>query len=216
MQSTDAILIFDPDEKRRARLCYLLRSSASHVEPFSDPADHYLRFPSGGRILAYDDGDSIADVQDALRRHAAWLPIIAYSVNPQPEDVVNALGAGAVDYISWPFEYDKLATHLERLNTHLPAMQTLRARRAHARKKLTALSRRERQVLDYMSEGITSRAIAGQLGISPRTVDIHRANAIRKLGANSTVEAVRIAVSDNEAGSFGSAEVANQRKVRSS
>lgn len=207
MQSEDTILIFDGDEKRRAQICYLLRNYACHVEPFGDPAEPYLRFPPTGKILAHDDGHSISDVHSALRQHAAWLPIIAYSESPQPEIVVNALGAGAVDYLSWPFEFGNFTAHLERLDARLPDIRRSRTKGIHARKKLKALSQRERQVLDCMSEGLTSRAIAGELGISPRTVEIHRANAIRKLGATGTVEAVRIVISDSDADSFGPDDV---------
>lgn len=203
MQSTDTVLIFDRDEKRRAQICYLLRDSAIHVEPFNDLADQYLRFRAGGKILAHDDGHTISDIQAALRHHATWLPIIAYGMNPPPEDVVSALGAGAVDYLSWPFEICKLFAHLERLDARLPAIQRLRARGVHAHNKMKLLSQRERQVLDYMSKGVTSRVIAGELGISQRTVDIHRANAIKKLGAAGTVEAVKIALSDSEADAYG-------------
>lgn len=213
MQSADTILIFDRDAKRRAQICYLLRNAANHVEPYSDPTEPYLRFPPSGKILAYDDGHAISDVQATLRQHAAWLPIIAYSASPQPELVVSALDAGAIDYLSWPFEFGRLSAHLERLDARLPAIQRLRARGVSARKKLKTLSQRERQVLDYMSEGITSRAIAGELGISPRTVDIHRANAIRKLGASGTVDAVRIAISDSEAGSPGPNEIDQRPKA---
>lgn len=203
MKSTDTVLIFDRDDRRRAQVCYLLRDSAIHVEPFDDLADQYLRVRAGGKILAYDDGHAITEIQAALHHLATWVPIIAYSINPQPEDVVNALGAGAVDYLSWPFEICKLSTRLERLDARLPAIQRLRARGVHARYKMKQLSQRERQVLDYMSEGVTSRAIARSLGISQRTVDIHRANAIKKLGAAGTVEAVKIAISENEADAFG-------------
>lgn len=203
MATKEKILIFDTDEKRRAQICYLLKDSGYYAEPCSDTCDYSLRFPQRGTILVKDEGEAIAEVLAALHRHATWLPIIAYAESPQPESVVRALSEGAVDYLSWPFEITKLAAHLEKLDSRFAALQKLRVRGLNARHKLNQLTKRERQVLDCMSEGNTSKAIADELGISPRTVEIHRAAAIRKLGANSTVDAVRIAIEDKEAELFG-------------
>lgn len=213
MQPDDTILVVDRDEKRRAQICFLLRNGANHVEPLNDPREFGLRPPTTGKILAHNDGRAISDILAALRRHSVWLPVIAYSASPQPEDVVGALGAGAVDYLSWPFEIDKLSARLEQLDSRLAAMRSMRERGIHARNKLNELSPRERQVLDYMSEGETSRTIANELGLSPRTVEIHRANAIRKLGASNTVDAVRIAISDKEARALGPDDLEQRPKA---
>ena len=145
MATKEKILIFDSDEKRRAQICYLLKDSGYYVEPCSDAGDYLLRFPQRGTILVQDEGEAIADVLAALHRHATWLPIVAYAESPEPESVVRALSAGAVDYLSWPFEIAKLAAHLKKLDGRFAALQKLRVRGLNARHKLNQLTKRDRK-----------------------------------------------------------------------
>jgi two-component system response regulator FixJ len=101
--------------------------------------------------------------------------------------------AGAVDFIEKPFEKDTLFSSLDEGFRRLSQEQVTGERRRDAEVKLQALTARELDVLDGLAQGMPNKTIAYDLGISPRTVEIHRANLMTKLGARSLSEALRIA-----------------------
>ena len=83
---------------------------------------------------------------------------------------------------------------LERLEDNAEGLGNARMREAVARGRIEKLTEREREVLDCVASGLSNRKIGEKLEISPRTVEIHRANMLNKLGANHTSEAIRIAI----------------------
>ena len=101
--------------------------------------------------------------------------------------------AGAVDFIEKPFQKDVLLAALEQGFGRLRHASVNREQANDAAVKLQALTPREREVLDGLAQGLPNKSIAYDLGISPRTVEIHRANLMSKLGVRSLSEALRIA-----------------------
>jgi two-component system response regulator FixJ len=120
------------------------------------------------------------------------LPVGAYAEEPSSSDVVEAMLAGALGYLKWPFDERELNVTLKRVSNE--AARTLNRRRAvcDATSRVNALSRREKQVLTGLIGGLSNRAIAQTLAISPRTVEIHRSNMMNKLRARSVADAVRV------------------------
>ena len=100
--------------------------------------------------------------------------------------------SGAIDYLQWPLPLEGLRDALMRLVRIGAETARVEERRAAARQRVEALTRRERDVLVRVVEGDSSKEIARQLKISPRTVEIHRGNILSRLKARSTAEAVRI------------------------
>ena len=108
---------------------------------------------------------------------------------------VKAMKAGAVDFIEKPFEKDVLLSALDQGYRRLSRKGVTDDRMRDAAVRLRALTSRERDVLDGLAQGLPNKSIAYDLGISPRTVEIHRANLMLKLRAKSLSEVLQIAFS---------------------
>jgi len=106
--------------------------------------------------------------------------------------------AGAVDFIEKPFQKAILLGAIEQAMGRLNHAAANREQASEAAVKLKALTPRERDVLDGLAKGLPNKSIAYDLGISPRTVEIHRANLMSKLGVHSLSEALRIAFAAEE------------------
>jgi FixJ family two-component response regulator len=125
---------------------------------------------------------------------ADWLPVIVYSQEPLPERIVDVVLQGAMDYLAWPFDAAHLRARLRVLFKRKRSFSELRRRAMKAQRLVEGLTGRERQVLFELANGNPNKAIARNLAISPRTVEIHRANMLGKLGVKSSQEAVAVAL----------------------
>jgi two-component system, LuxR family, response regulator FixJ len=108
--------------------------------------------------------------------------------------------AGAIDFIEKPFEKAVLLSAIEHGVGRLKQSAAKSDLAGDAAVKLHVLTPREREVLDGLARGLPNKTIAYDLGISPRTVEIHRANLMSKLGVKSLSEALRIAFAAQENG----------------
>jgi len=199
MKTNSTFLVVDPEVGRRSRLSFLLNSDGFHAEPCATIAEFSRPLPEDGKIFAYDDGKSVGEICAALAQRGTWLPVIAYADSPSPRSVVDALRAGAVDYLPWPVDLAEVVARLGRLDDMESEFGHAQKRQLRMHKMLEKLSPREQQVLASIKDGYSNNMIAEKLSISPRTVAIHRANMLKKVGARSSFEAVRIAV---EAGPY--------------
>ncbi|PLK27623.1 response regulator transcription factor [Novosphingobium sp. TH158] len=189
-----SILLVDSDLRRRAAISHCLSGSALHVEPFEDAGEFVARNPREGIVLVHDDGQAIAPLLDHMGSTGNWLPIVAFAEAPDARRIVEAVLQGAVDYLSWPFDAQTLVDSATLAESRAAAMSGARLREAVARSRIERLTRREREVLAGVADGLSNRMIGEKLSISPRTVEIHRANMLNKMGANHTSEAIRIAI----------------------
>lgn len=165
-----------------------------HVEPFEDLAELGRRWPDNGLILVHDEGLAIRRTVELMAQMGDWLPVIAYSETPGPTRVVQAVQAGAVDYLDWPFGEAEVRQAVIVAEESRTSQSGSRLREAMARSRIQKLTRREREVLAGVTDGLSNRMIGERLEISPRTVEIHRANMLTKMGASHTSEAIRIAI----------------------
>jgi two-component system response regulator FixJ len=133
------------------------------------------------------------EVQAALRDRGILLPVIIMTGHGDINLAVQAMKAGAVDFIEKPFGRATLLGALEQGFARLDRVSRQRARGEEAARRLAALTRRERDVLQGLARGHPNKAIAYELGISPRTVEIHRAKLMSRLGVGSLSEALRLA-----------------------
>ena len=131
---------------------------------------------------------------ELLNEGSIELPLIVYAEHPDMSEVVEAVQSGALDFLEWPIAQERLRDVLQRAE-ELGSRKIAQIRkRTAARNRVSALSTRERDVLLALLDGGSNKTIAEQLAISPRTVEIHRGNMMRKLGAVSSGDAVRIAL----------------------
>ena len=198
------IFVIDADAARRTQIGRVLTERDAHAEPF-ESLDEFAQYaPADGLILVHD-GDDVIDELMAHVERTSCLPVIAYSDDPNRVTIVRAMQAGVASYLSLPLAAEELMTEYRQIAAELPARIEKRRRAAEARAQLEKLSRREHEILVCMLDHGTSKAIARHLGISPRTVEAHRANLMARLDVASTNEAIRIAVEGDALGMVGSA-----------
>jgi len=189
------LILVDGNTRRRAALSHGLRSGGqAHIEPFEDAGELTRHWRRDGLILAHDDGTTIATLVDHMTRSGSWLPLVAFAEAPTVPQVVRAMQAGVLDYLVWPFAQDELFPTLAAAEKIGRTQTRARLREATARNRIERLSGREREVLTGMASGLSNDLIAHELGISARTVEIHRANMLTKVGAKHSSEAVRVAI----------------------
>lgn len=194
MDRRRSLALIDGNLQRRAKIAHDLSASNVHVEPFEDVDEILVCWPHSGAILVEDRGISIRRLIDAMAEQGNWLPLVAHSERPDSAQIVRAVLEGAIDYVGWPLPASQLIAVLDAAETTGATIGSLRLREARARSRIQRLTRREREVLSGVADGLSNRMIGERLEISPRTVEIHRANMLTKMGAHHTSEAIRIAV----------------------
>ena len=119
-------------------------------------------------------------------------PVIIITGHGDIDACRKAFKHGAVDFLSKPIDEQDLIDAVQKASVLLEKAQAEAAERAEAADLLGRLTAREREVLELITKGFTSREIAETLGLSPRTVESHRAHIVAKMGTNSVVELARI------------------------
>ncbi len=193
-ESPSALIVVDGDFRRRAAITHSLAGSGIHVEPFEDARELCARWQRSGMLLVHDDGIAVSALLGFMASKGSWLPVVGYAENPQPRDIVEAILDGAIDYLAWPFGRNEIEEMIRDSAAKSEALRSMKLREAMARSRVEKLTRREREVLEGVADGLSNRLIGQKLAISPRTVEIHRANMLNKMGASHTSEAIRIAI----------------------
>lgn len=179
--------------------CEIVKASAKighHCEPYADLAEVASHPPREGILIVRDeaDGENVSFILERLLALGIWLPVVAFDFQPSPARVVQAIKGGALDYLIFPFKPEQLASSIAKISNEALAVSAARQRAIAARSRLSTLSNREMEVLDGLADGSSNKAIARMLEISPRTVEIHRANMMTKLGVRHPAEVVRVKI----------------------
>jgi two-component system response regulator FixJ len=135
------------------------------------------------------------ELQEELNQRKAGIPFVVITAHGDVPLAVRAMRAGAVDIIEKPFKPVRLLSAIERALSQGGEQEAAHAQKASARARLAELTPRERQIFDLIVASKQSKVIARELGISNRTVDIHRGNLMRKLRVKNVGELVRLAMS---------------------
>ena len=136
-------------------------------------------------------------VQEKLMAMGSTLPIIFLTAFGDVPTAVQAIQAGAVDFLEKPFSNQQLLRLVEQALEQDARLRAQRQRRAEREARLAHLTPREREVLDRVVAGDTNKEIAAQLGIGLRTVEMHRQQVMRKLGARSAVDLMHLLYEDD-------------------
>ena len=196
------IYIVDDDEALRDSLVWLLESSGYTVCAF-DSAETFLDAWSermtGCLVLDVRmPGMSGLELFEALRERHSTLPVIFITGHGDVPMAVAAVKRGAVDFIEKPFgDRDMLGLIEESLAREREGRQR-RLLEAETARRLGELTQREREVLDLIIAGKLNKQIADVLGISIKTVEVHRARVMEKMGANSLAELVQSVISGEQ------------------
>ena len=191
--------IVDDEEVIRDALCWLAQTRGIAVatyadgQAFLDELQQRQGIASEGECLLLDmrmprlSGLSLFEALHA-RRLSAQLPVIFLTGHADVPMAVDALKRGAFDFFEKPFNDNKL---MDRVEEALAASREALASAA-VQQRLATLSAREREVLELILEGRMNKVIADQLGISMRTVEVHRAHIFEKMGVKTAVELARL------------------------
>jgi two-component system response regulator FixJ len=194
--------LVDDDEAIRRSVGFMLKTSGYHVRTYESGGALLKSGPNlePGCILLdiRMPGMNGLEVQAALKDKGVSLPVVIMTGHGDVSLAVHAMKAGAVDFIEKPFEKAVLLAAIEHGVERLKRSAANQDRADEAVVRLQALTPREREVLDGLAKGLPNKTIAYDLGISPRTVEIHRANVMSKLGVRSLSEALRIAFAAQE------------------
>lgn len=196
MPDTRVYLVDDEAAVRRS-VSFMLKTAGYDVEAF-ESGEAFLKAAAGlapGCVLLdvrLAGIDGLA-VQATLKERGVVLPVIIITGHGDVGLAVRAMKAGAVDFLEKPFEKAALLGALDQAQLRNQGRAALDQLADQARAQLNGLTPRERDVLNGLVEGQSNKVIAYDLGISPRTVEIHRANLMSKLGVHSLSDALKIA-----------------------
>jgi two-component system response regulator FixJ len=189
--------VVDDDEAIRRSTGFMLKTAGLRVRTYASGTLFLkdLRSLEPGCILLdiRMPGPDGLTVQRGLRDAGVLLPVIIMTGHGDVALAVQAMKAGAVDFIEKPFERSVLLDALGMARARLDESAAESRHADDARTRLNVLSPRELDVLRGLADGLPNKTIAYDLEISPRTVEIHRANLMEKLRARSLSDALRVA-----------------------
>ncbi|HEX3936893.1 MAG TPA: response regulator FixJ [Xanthobacteraceae bacterium] len=190
--------VIDDDEGLRESLAFLLRTAGITVKSFSSAAAFLDTLPDAELSCIITDvrmpDISGIDLLRRLKEIKVAAPVIVITGHGDVALAVEAMKIGAVDFLEKPFDDEVLLSSVEAALRRHGSQAKRESERADIETRLAQLSPRERDVLGGLVAGRANKQIAFDLGISPRTVEIYRANLMNKMQAGSLSELVRMAL----------------------
>ena len=195
--NTAMVYVVDDDEAVRDSLKLLLESAELVCETFASAGEFLEGHDPGQHACLVADirmpGMSGLELQDELNRRASTIPILFITGHGDVPMAVDAMKSGALDFIQKPFRDEDLLNRIhEALQQDATHRESNRAI-AEIRDRRSRLTARETEVMERVVKGHANKVIAFDLGVSQRTIEIHRARVMQKMGARSLAELVRMA-----------------------
>ena len=201
-QAASIVFVVDDDISVRESLELLIRSEGWQPQIFPS-AQHFLSYPRKPvpSCLVLDismPGLNGLELQKRVAVEHPHLPIIFITGHGDVPMAVEAMQAGAFDFLQKPFRDQDLVDCIQRALEKDRASRVMLSERGLLRERLESLTPREREVLELVTSGSPNKAMATQLGVSQRTVEIHRARVMEKMGAASLAQLVRMVMDLDE------------------
>ncbi len=197
MESKRVVHVIDDDETIRKAVGFTLRTAGFAVETYGSGVD-FLKIADeaerGSIVLDMHMPDMNGlQVQAALTQMDISMPVVMLTGNGDIALAVQAMKAGAVDFLAKPIERALLLDAIDRAFARIDTAEGRALEEAEACRQVDLLTPRERDVLEGLAQGLPNKTIAYDLGISSRTVEVHRASIMSKLGVRTLAETLRIA-----------------------
>ena len=194
-----SVYVIDDDVDVRKSLHFLLATYDITARPFSGAGDFLDELPmlNPAPILLdirMPEIDGIQLLEILKERQVHW-PVVVMTAHGDVTIAVRAMKLGAIEFLEKPFQPDMINQVLNQVFDDLEQTQTLVSTRNDARQRIVRLSRRESEIVAILMEGAANKIVAHRLGLSVRTVEMHRGNALAKLGVKSIAEVVSLAAS---------------------
>ena len=194
----ELVHVIDDDDAVRESLGFLLETSGWQVKLWASAQDFLEGEPDPREGCVITDvrmpGLSGIDLAARLSREACAPPVIVITGHADVPLAVQAMKAGAVDFIEKPFEDTCILSAVRAAFDRASEADGSSAETGEVSQRIASLSVRERQVLEGLVAGKPNKVVASDLGISPRTVEVYRANVMTKMRASSLSELVRMAI----------------------
>lgn len=194
MGTADVIHVVDDDGAMRDSLRVLLQSAGFAVLTYDSAKAFLVAEPILGCVLTdvrMPEIDGL-ELQRRLSERGLHLPVIVMTGQGDVPNAVRAMKAGAVDFLEKPFQDAQLLDAVHGALERSREIQESESATAAANERLASLTAREREVFDLLVTGLSTKAIANRLGVSPRTIEVHRARVFEKLEARSLPDLVRL------------------------
>jgi two-component system response regulator FixJ len=196
MANEAIVYVIDDDEAARHSLEFLLDCAGIRVRSFAS-ADAFLAAspPLAGACVITDvrmPGRSGIDLVEEMKRRGADVPVIVITGHADVPLAIQAMHAGVADFIEKPFDDELMLSALRRALAQQAGKAEAQEERAAILERIATLSGREREVMDGLVAGEANKAIAFDLGISARTVEVYRANVMMKMQTKTLSELVRM------------------------
>ena len=197
------VFVVDDDAAALDSLVMLLRSDGLNPSGFSSAEDFLDGLTPQARGCVISDvrmpGMDGVELIRALKAMGCILPVIVITGHADVTVAVQAMKAGAAEFVQKPFESELILRLVRACLEENDDAVDASARRTRVLRRIESLTARERQVLDMIMEGASNKAIASALAISPRTVEIYRANVMSKMRADNLSELIRMTLSSGAA-----------------
>ena len=198
MQPEPLVYVIDDDDAVRQSLEFLLKTAKIKVQGFDSAKAFFEILPQvkSGCIITDIRMPEITgiDLLHRVKELKLDVPVIVITGHGDITLAVEAMKVGAVDFLEKPFDDEMILSSIRTALNKDADSTRQKVEQTQINEKLAALSNREYQVLEGLVAGKPNKIIAFDLGISPRTVEIYRANLMTKMGANSLSDLVRMAV----------------------
>jgi FixJ family two-component response regulator len=192
------VYVVDDDEGVRSALALLLKSMDQPAVTFGSAGEFLEKYdpdrPGCALLDVRMPGMSGLELQEELNLRGVVLPVIFITGHGDVPMAVEAMQRGAFDFLQKPFRDDDLAERIRRALARDRKLRSQIGEKGQIRARLDRLTPRERQVLKLVTEGKPNKVMAAELGVSQRTVEIHRAHVMRKMGASSLAQLVRMTI----------------------
>jgi two-component system response regulator FixJ len=189
------VFVVDDDDAMRASLCWLIGSVDLPVESFASAADFLETYDGRPGCLVLDvrmPGMSGLDLQNELRTRAITIPVIFITGHGDVPMAMRAVKAGALDFFEKPFSHQELLDRIQEALGRDADQRRQQAAHARIESHWERLTPREREVAELLVDGRSNRAVAERLGISVRTVEVHRAHVMEKMQAGGLADLVQM------------------------
>lgn len=197
-----SVYIVDDDEAVRSSLRFLIRSVGLPAQVYASAADFlaaYDRRDPGCLLLDVRmPGMSGLELQQELNRRGATLPVVFITGHGDVPMAVEAMQQGAFDFLQKPFRDQDLLDRVQRAMARDAESRARLAARAEIRARLATLTPRETEVMQLITRGKANKVVGAELGVSQRTVEIHRAHVMEKMHATSLAELVRMVLDSTD------------------
>jgi len=199
LNATAIVHVVDDDPDMRDSLAWLMRSVGLTVETYVSAHDFLTRFDFGSKpgCLVFDvrmPGTSGLELYEALVSRGQGMPVVFMTAFADVPMAIRAMKSGAIEFVEKPFNRQALLERVQRAVRQDAERRRRESERAAIEERFEQLTDKEREVLELVVSGVPNKTIAARLAVTPRAVEMRRASLMKKLGAASLAELLRLTI----------------------